>query len=214
MTTRKAVLVAAREVGIETAGRETLVTVLPFVVSLVVLAGVGFGPRRETLAAVAPALVWLVVLVAALPLASGVAAAERHDDAWDLLRALAPPTAVLAGKLAAMWLWLLACWAVASLLAVALLEAVWVPVAAVGGLLGTFGVAVTTVALGVLLPHGTRRPGLLAVLLLPGALPVLLAGAQIASGSGPWLPWVALLVAYDLATLVAAWAVFPTLLEE
>lgn len=214
MTGRAAALVAAREVGLEVAGRETLATVLPFVASLVVLAGVGFGPDRAVLAGVAPGLVWLVVLVAALPLAGGVATAERGDDAWDLLRGLVAPAALLAGKLAGLWLWLLACWAVASLLSVVLLEAVWRPVAAAGGLLGTFGVAVSIVVLGVLLPHGSRRPGLLALLLLPGSVPVLVAGAQVGTAGVASLPWLALLAGYDAATLVAAWAVFPTLLEE
>lgn len=211
---RQAVLVAGREMSLELAGRAVTTTALPFVTVLVVLAGLGFGPHRDVLAATAPGLVWLVVLVAALPLATGVAAAERRDDCWDLLRALSRPGALLFGKVAAVWLWLVTCWALASLLAGVLLAAPWRPVGIAGGLLGTLGVAASTVVLGVLLPDGSRRPGLLAVLLLPGAVPVLLAGTQVATVGVPATPWLVLLAAYDAVTLTAAWAVFPTLLED
>lgn len=211
---RQATLVAGREITLELAGRAVASTALPFVTALVVLAGLGFGPRQDVLAATAPGLVWLVVLVAALPLAPGVAGSERRDGCWDLLRALCRPAALLFGKVAAVWLWLLACWALASLLAGALLGAPWRPVAIAAGLLGTLGVATSVTVLGVLLPDGSQRPGLLAVLLLPGAVPVLLAGTQIATVGVPAPPWLALLAAYDAVTLTAAWAVFPTLLEE
>lgn len=213
-TTRAAVLVARRDIALEISGREAMITVLPFVAALIMLAGLGFGGRGPVLVAAAPGLVWLVVLVSAVPLARGVAAAERADGCWDLLRALAPPTALLAGKLAVLWLWLFTSWAVASLLAAVLLGAVWRPEVLVAGVLGTFGVAVTTVVLGVLLPHGARRPGLIAVLLLPGAVPVLVAGTHLATPAIPGLPWALLLTTYDVITLLTAYAVFPALLEE
>lgn len=211
---RQVALVAMREVRLEIAGREATVTVLPFVVALLVLAGLAFGVRPEIAAAVGPGLVWFVVLVAALPLARGVAAAEYAEGAWDVLRALTRPTALLGGKLTAMWLWLLACWLLAVTVAAVLLDVSWPAVAIAGGLLGTFGLAVSTVVLGVLLPTGTRRPGLLAVLLFPGAVPVLVAGTQLATPGVPALPWLALLASYDAITLLCAWAVFPALLEE
>lgn len=211
---RQAVLLAGREIALELAGRAVASTAVPFVTALVVLAGLGFGPRSGVLAATAPGLVWLVVLVAAMPLAPGVAGAERRDDCWDLLRALTRPAALLLGKAAAVWLWLLGCWALASVLVGALLAAPWRPVALAGGVLGTLGVATSIVVLGVLLPDGAQRPGLLAVLLLPGAVPVLLAGTQIATVGVPAAPWLALLAVYDAVTLTVAWAVFPTLLED
>ncbi|MPY99265.1 MAG: hypothetical protein GEU97_14935 [Actinophytocola sp.] len=213
-TARIAFSIARRDVSLELSGREASITVLPFVAALMMLAGLGLGGQGPVLSAAAPGLVWLVVLVSAIPLARGVAAAERADGCWDLLRALASPTALLAGKLAALWLWLLIAWAVASMLAVALLGAAWRPEAAVAGVLGTFGVAVTTVVLGVLLPHGARRPGLIAVLLVPGAVPVLIAGTHLAAPATSGLPWALLLASYDAISLITAYAVFPALLEE
>lgn len=212
--TRQAGAVAAREIALELAGRETAVTVLPFVGTLVLFGGLVLGPDPAALQAAAPGFTWVVVLVAAVPLARGVAAADRGCGAWDLLRALIGPFALFSGKLLALWSALVACWALASLLAVVMLGAALPPAAVAGGLLGTLGLAATTVVLGVLLPEGGRRPGLLAVLLLPGAVPVLLAGAQTSTPDVTPGPWLALLAVYDVLTLAAAWAIFPTLLEE
>jgi heme exporter protein B len=211
---RQVARVAVREAAVEAGTRETAVTVLPYVGVLVLAAGLGFGPVRAVLAAVGPGVVWLVVLVAAVPLAGGVAAAERAEDAWDVLRALASPAGILLGKTVGLWVRLGACWAVASLLAVGLLGAPLSPAAAAAGVLGLGGVAVATAVLGLVLPDGTRRPGLLAVLLLPATLPVLLAGTQAATAGVPAGPWLALLAVYDLVMFAAGWALAPALLEE
>jgi len=120
-TPRQSLLVLRRELAIEAVARETL-AVAPYVAALVLLGGLAFGPRPDVLTATAPGLVWLVVLVAAIPLAPIVAVAEQHDDAWDLLRSITRPSSLLAGKLA-VWLFLPAGWALATVLSVALLGA-------------------------------------------------------------------------------------------
>ncbi len=207
-------LVLRRELAIEAAARETLVTVGPYVAVLALLGGLAFGPRPEVLSATAPGLVWLIVLVTAIPLAPTLAVAEHHDDAWDLLRAITTPAALLAGKLAAVWLWLLAAWALATVLVLGLFGAGATGAGVVGGLIGTLGVAAITVLLGTLLPAATRRPALLAVLLLPAALPVLVAGTQTATAGVSAGAWLVLLALFDLLTLTVTWAVFPALLED
>lgn len=211
---RQATAVAVRELALEATSREASVTVLPFVAALIVLAGIGFGADPRVLAAVAPGLVWLVVVVAAVPLAPTVSVAERGDGCWDLLRALLSPTALLTGKLAALWLWLFACWAAATGLAVVLLGARWTGATLPAGVAGTLGLAGLVVMLGALLGAATRRPGLLAVLLLPASLPALLAGTQAMTPGVPADRWLALLVGFDALVLTLVWAVFPTLLEE
>lgn len=209
-----AVRVFTREVAVEFAGREVTTVVAPFVAAAVLLAGLGFGPVPDVLQAVAPGTVWLVILFTATLLARTVAAAEREEGSWDLLRAMVSPTALLAGKLAGVWLWLAAAWAVGTLLVSALFTAPPPGVAVLAGAFGTLGIAAVTTLFGVALPGGTQRPGTLAVLLLPAGLPALLAGVQVATtGASPW-PWLALLGAYDLIALTVAWAAFPILLEE
>lgn len=211
---RQALVLAGRDLTVEAAGRDTAVTVAPFAVAAVLLVGLGAGTAPETLAAVGPTVVWLVVLLAAVPVSGVLASQERQDGCWDLLRGLLQPTALLAGKVAVAWLLLSAVWAVTAVL-VAVLYTVTLPAAAVvAGVLGTLGVATVTVLFAVVVSAQTRRPGLLGVLVLPAALPVLLAGAQAAAAPETAVAWLALLGAYDAVALAVAWAVFPVLLEE
>lgn len=211
---RQGGLVLRRELALEAASRETLVTVAPYVAVLVLLGGLAFGPQAGVLTATGPGVVWLVVLVTAIPLAPTVAVTEQHDDAWDLLRAITTPSTLLAGKLAAVWLWLLAGWGLATALTVALFGAGATAAGLAGGLIGTLGVAAVTVLLGALLPAATRRPALLAVLLLPATLPALVAGTQTATTGVPATAWLVLLAVFDVLTLTVTWAVFPALLED
>jgi heme exporter protein B len=208
------VRVAARDVAVEASGREAATAVVPLVVAAVLLAGLGFGPRPDVLTAVAHGLSWLVVLFAAVPMARGVAAAERSEGCWDLLRAVVSPASLWAGKILALWLWLMVTWTLATVLSLVLFGATLAPATLLAGPLGTLGLAALTVAFGVLLAAAERRSGLLGVLLLPAGLPALLAGVQVSTpGTGSWR-WLVLLAAYDLVTLAATWAVFPVLLEE
>lgn len=211
---RAALTVVRRELDVEAAGREATSTVLPFVLAAVVLAGLSMGPVPDVLRTVGPGVVWLVVLFAAPTLARGVAAGERDEGTWDMLRGLLPATALLGGKVGGLWVHYLVTWAVAATLVAVMfpLPVPWSAVAA--GPLGTLGLAALTVAFGTLLAGVRRRAGLLAVLLLPLALPVLLAGVATATPGQSHLPWLALLAGYDALVLVAVWAVHPALLEE
>lgn len=211
---RQTALVFRRELAVEAAARETIVTVGPYVAVLILLGGLAFGPSPTALAATGPGLVWLVALVTAVPLAPSVTVAEAADDAWDLLRAVTAPGALLAGKLAAVWLWLLAAWALATGLVAGLLGVAPTGAGVLAGALGTLGLSAVTVLLGTLLPTSSRRPALLAVLLLPAAMPALVAGTQAATAGVAATAWLALLAVFDLLTVTLTWAVFPALLED
>lgn len=203
-----------RELTVEIAARETVSTLLPYVAALILLGGLAFGPRPTVMTAAGPGLVWLVVLVTAIPVAPSVAIAEQQDDAWDLLRCVVTPAALLGGKLLAVWAWLAASWGLATVLTQALFGAGATVAGILGGLVGTLGVAAVTVLLGTLMPSGTRRPALLAVLLLPATLPALVAGTQTATAGVAPAPWLALLVVFDLLSVILTWAVYPALLED
>lgn len=213
-TVRAVALLVAREARLELSGREALSTVVPFAAAATLLAGLAFAQGERVLAAVGPGTVWLVVLLSAPALARLAAAAERDEGCWDLLRCLVSPTVLLAGKTGGLWLQLTLVWVVAQAIGAVLFPvAVPWPVL-VAGPLGTLGLAVLTVALGSLLAGADRRGGLLAVLLLPLALPVLLAGSTLGTPGAPAAPWLALLTAYDLLIATTLWAVCPALLEE
>ena len=205
---------ARRELSLEAAGREAAVSVLPFSGSVILLAGLAFGPRPAVLAATAPGTLWLAVLLSAVPMTHRVAAAERSEGSWDVLRCLCSPTELLAGKAAAVWLGLAATWGVSAGLITVLFAAPLPSAAFPGAILGTLTLAVLTVVFGTITAGGTRRQGLLAVLLLPAALPVLLAGTQTATSGLDARPWLALLTASAVVALVAAWAVYPAVRED
>lgn len=211
---RDTVAVVARDLRVELAGRELSAAVLPFMAAAVLLAGIGFGSDPAVLAVVAPGLVWLLVLFAAVALARGVAAAEREDRCWDLLRGLVTPAALLAGKVAALWLELTGVWLVVTGLVAVLFGTAPTLGGVIAGPLGTLGIAAVTTVFGVTLGAGRASDALLAVLVLPAGLPVLLAGVEAGSASGNALPWLALLAAVAAVSTTLAWAVFPMLLEE
>jgi heme exporter protein B len=210
----QALAVFRRELAVERAGREALVTTVPFVAALVVLSGLAFGPSPRGLGLTGPGTAWLAVLVATVPLSRTVAGAEVAEDSWDALRGLVAPGALFAGKLLAVWAGLALTWVLAGGLVVVLFGVPVPPQALYGGGLGTLALAALTVGFGVLTASGPRRRGLLAALLLPSGLPALLAGTQLASTNVSVLPWAVLVTVYAAVVVVAAWAVFPALLEE
>lgn len=210
----QALAVLRREVAVERAGREALVTTAPFAAAFVVLAGLAFGPAPAELARTAPGAVWLAVLVATVPLARTVAAVEVADDSWDLVRGLVAPGALFAGKLLAAWSALALTWALAAGLVVVLFDARLPAAAAWGAAVGTLALAASTTTVGALTAFGTRRRGLLAALLLPAGLPALLAGTQLTTPGVPAAPWAVMMGVYAAVLLTASWAVFPALLEE
>lgn len=214
---RTAVAVARRDLAVEASDRHLSRVVVPFAVAGVLLAGLAFGPVPSVLDAVAPGLPWLVVLLLASPLSLTVADVEQHDGCWDLLRGLVSPAALLWGKLTVTWLWLAGTWTLVAALTIVVLDAELAAAALPAALLGTLGLAAAVVVYGTAAAtggSGRGGSGLLAALILPAGLPALLAGTQAAVPGVDPGPWLALLVAYDLAGLAVAWAVYPTLLEE
>lgn len=210
---RQVALLLRREAVVERGAWTTATTVLPSTVAAVVLAGLAVGPDRAVLRAAAPGIVWLVVLVTAVPLARVVAAAERSDDAWDLLRSLVHPTALLAAKVLWLWCALLLTWAVAAVLAVPALGASWPVLSLVVALLATLGLAAHLAVLGAVLGATGGRQAVLGTLVLVAGLPPVVAGAQSAVAPDA-LQWLVLVLAWDAVVLSVAWACFPLVVEE
>ena len=202
-----------REVRTEAAGREVSLELLPFAVAVVMLVALGLDLRPEVLVLAAPTVTWLVVITAAVPLARSVAAVEREDGTWELLRGVVPPGALVAGKVLWLWAALLFTWLASAGLALVLLQARWSLAALLGALVGTLGLAANTTALGLVLGAAARRAGLLGALVLPTAVPLMLAGVRLA-GETDHAAWLALLAVYDTVLLTALWALTPVLLEE
>jgi heme exporter protein B len=220
---RQAAAIAGKDLRIEVRGRYGLGTVLPFAGTLLITFGLSLGPGRSLLQQTAPGLLWLAVLFASVLSFRRAYDAESEDGALEGL-ALAPVdrAAVFLGKAAAVAVQL------------AVLEAAVVALVAVlfglslgrspGGLvaafgLGTVGLAAIGSLFGVLEGSPRAREAVFPLLVLPLAVPVLLAGVRATaiatSGRGSGMgSWLALLAAFDVVFVAAGTLVFGHLLDD
>lgn len=175
------------------------------------------GP--EGLEAAAGALWAAVILAVAVALGRAVEG-ERADGRLRYLRA-APvePATLYAAKAAAV---LLLAAAAEACLAVPFAVLFGVPAAGLARaapavLAGTAGLGASGTLLALVASHGRAREVLLPVLLLPIALPVVIAGVEATSAAfagEPAGPWPAILVAFVLLSSGASALLAPAVLEE
>jgi heme exporter protein B len=226
----QAVAIAGKDLRIEVRGRYAVATVLPFAATLLVVFGLSLGPGEAALLTTAPALLWLAVLFASVLSFRRAYEAETEDGALEGL-VLAPidRAAIFLGKAAAVAVQLLLLELV-SLLLVAVLfglsiwRAPFVLLAAF--VLGTVGLSAVGSLFGVLEASPRTREAVFPLLVLPLAVPVLLAGIKAtAAATGPsdlligGTPagagsWLLLLLAFDAVVLAAGTLVFGFLLDD
>lgn len=205
---RQTVLLARRDWRVETRSGDVLLVVAPFAVTALLIVAVAVGADAATLREIAPGLLWAVVLLFGSLVAVSASGREptAHRDALTMLgvdpaasfgaRAsvgaasvvlvqaiLAPATVVLYAPDLTGWTWLLPL----------------VPL--VGVALGALG------AIAASLTAGSRASStLVPMLVVPLALPVVVAGTQVIEGAvygasaGPWL---LLLVTLDIVIVTA-----------
>src|SRR6202790_1019098 len=169
--TRAAGVILAKELRTEFRSRELLGTTLVFVLIVIVLFSFTFNPTSEESRRFGPGLLWLAFLFAGSLMLQSSFLREQTNDTLAALR-LAPidPFSILAGKMAANFLFLL------------LVEVILLPVFAVlynvailpvlGPLLlilalGTIGLAATGTVFSAVAAHARMRELLLPLLLLP-----------------------------------------------
>lgn len=216
-------VILAKELKTEFRSRELLGTTLVFVLIVIVLFSFTFNPTASESRRFGPGLLWLAFLFAGSLMLQPSFLREQTNDTLSALR-LAPidPFSILAGKMAANFLFLL------------LVEVILLPVFAVlynvailpvlGQLililaLGTLGLATTGTVFSAVAAQARLRELLLPLLLLPVLAPVLIASTEATIGvlqdpsdlSGVWLTF---LVAFDVLFLTTAWLVGEYLLEE
>jgi heme exporter protein B len=228
---RDAWLVAGKDLRIELRSRVLLHQVLPFAALVLFLFAFALGPDHRVLSGAAPGLFWVAVLFLTVLAVQRSAAIEAGPGARDTLRlsGLEPP-GVFLGKTLAVVLEL-AVVEVLLGLGVDLLYGTGIrePGLLVGAsLAGTVGLAAAGTLYGSLTQSVRGRETLLPFLLLPVAVPVLLAGSHLwqaalrgqdvssalsgapVVGNGPWL---ALLTAFSLAYLALGVVVFGPIQE-
>ncbi len=219
---RQTVAVAMKDVRIESRGRHAFGAALPFVATMLFAFGLALGPGRSLLRSTAPGLMWLALLFAAVIAFRQAYRVESEDDAVEgLILSRIDAAAVFLGKAAAVALELLALETVVVLISLVLFDLSFVRqplVFVAASVLGTIGLSALGSLLGLLAEAPRTGEGLLPLLILPLATPVLLAGVRstaIASSGGAGAgAWIALLLAFDLSLLSVGSIVFEHVLEE
>lgn len=179
---------------------------LAFFLLVAILLPFAIGPEAPLLARVAPGILWVGALLASLMPVSTLFAADAADGTLDQLfvRGVAPETLAFA-RMLALWAGFGLPLLVAAPLAAAMLGMEWRMLALLlpalaGGALGLSALAVT--AAGVTL--GARGgAGLVALLVLPLAIPMLLFGSRPADGGAVGLAIAAALLLAALAPFAA-----------
>jgi heme exporter protein B len=216
-------VILAKELRTEFRSRELLGTTIVFVLIVIVLFSFTFDPTSSESRRFGPGLLWLAFLFAASLMFQPSFLREQTNDTLAALR-LAPidPFSILAGKMAANFLFLL------------LVEMILLPVFAVMYntaiiavlpqlilvlALGTIAMATTGTVFSAVSAQARLRELLLPLLILPVLAPVLIASTEATAGllrDPAELPrvWVTFLVAFDVIFLTAAWLVGEYLLEE
>jgi heme exporter protein B len=219
---RHAATISAKDVRAEIRSKHALATLLPFAATLLVSFGFAFGPGRDVLLRTAPGLLWMAVLFAAVIAARRAYQIESEDGALEgLVLAPVDKAAVFLGKAAAVALQLLVLIACALVLVVVLFDLTvrgpLVLAAAFG--LGAVGLAAVGGLFGVLAEAARTREALFPTLVLPLVTPVLVAGVRAtdlaATGrTDEAIPWLGLLVAFDVVFVSLGVLVFGFLMED
>jgi heme exporter protein B len=220
---RDGLLVAGKDLRIEARSRVALSQVVPFGVVALILFAFALGPDRTQMARGAPGLFWVAVLFCAVLAVQRSVSVESADSARDGLRLSGlDPAGLFLGKTAAVGAELLVLEGVLAVGVVLLYGAhivtPWLIV--VSCLLGAIGLAATGTLYGALSAGMRVRETLLPFLLLPIAVPVLLAGTRIwqaalATGvASQGTPWLRLLVVFDAVYLALGVVVFGPLVES
>lgn len=208
---------------VERRAKEGLNALAFFAVLLLFLFYFALGPDRERIRAALPGLFWLAFLLAGLLGLSRAFALEREHDCLDgLVLAPADKGAVYLGKVAGTTALMLAM-EVAFVVGTGVLYNLdlWgaLPRLLLVILAGTVGFAAVGTLFAAMTAQLRAREVLLPVLLLPLAVPVLLAAVRLTEavlageGSPDTGPWWQLLLGFDLVFLTAGLLTFEFVLE-
>jgi heme exporter protein B len=219
---RGALLVAGKDLRIESRSRVALQQILPFGGIVVVLFAFALDADRTLLSRAAPGLFWAAVLLAALLAVGRSFAVEEANRARDGLRLSGlDGGSVFLGKTAAIAVELFLLEVVLGVVVVVLYDVALhdALVLFCAALAATIGLAATGTVYGVLAGGLRARETLIPLLVLPAVTPVMLGGtrafqAALDDAPGDAWPWVQLLTAFAVLAVAAGVVVFGPLLEE
>jgi len=221
---RAAGLVAAKDLRLESRTHDAVGTVGLFALLILVTASFALPTGGPDRAGIAAGTLWMAILFASLLGIGRTQALESEEGCLDAL--LLAPVAreyLFLGKLAASLLFTVA---VEMALVPVLLLLMQVPVgsglalllAALG--LGTLGLVGSGCLFAVIAVRTRMRQALLPALVMPVAVPLMIASVQATGAAltgatvGANMHWLALLVGFDAMVLLVAVLAFPQLVEE
>lgn len=220
---REAWAVLRKDLAVERRAKEGANALGFFAVLLLFLFYFALGPDRERIRVALPGLLWLAFLLAGLLGLGRAFALERENDCLDgLILAPGDKGGVFLGKVAGTTALMLG-------MEIAFIAGtgffynldLWdaVPRLVVVAFFGTLGFAAVGTLFAAMTAQLRAREVLLPVLLLPLAVPVLLASVRLtewALAAEPWgaaLDWWQLLLGFDVVFLVVGLLVFEFVLE-
>ena len=214
--------VIAKDMAAEMHTREILSAMAVFAVLALLIFSFTLDLRGSAGRAAAPGVLWATIAFAGtLGLSRSMAREQQTGGMEGLLLAPIERTAIFFGKAVGNLILMLLMEVVLLPLGTALLDAplLRLPVLPVL-VLGTAGYAVIGTLLAAIAGHTRAREVLLAILLLPLAVPLLLAAVRATEGIIAGVPfaeiagWVRLLGAYDLIMIAIALVTFDAVVEE
>ncbi|HVE47953.1 MAG TPA: heme exporter protein CcmB [Acidimicrobiales bacterium] len=219
---RDAMLVAGKDLRIETRSRVATNQVAPFALLVLVLFGFALDPDRGTLARAAAGLFWVAVLFSSLLAIQRSYAVEATDGARDGLRLSGlDPAGIFLGKAAAVAVQL----AVLEVLLAAGIVILYgtdlagVPLLLATATAATVGLAAAGTVYGMVAAGLSVRETLLPLLLLPVVAPVLLGAtraweAALGLGVDDGWRWAQLLTVFACVYVALGVIAYGSLLED
>jgi heme exporter protein B len=219
---REARIVAGKDLRVEARSRVTLQQIVPFGVIVLILFAFAIDPDRGLLPRLAPGLFWAAVLLASLLAVNRAFAIEEANGARDGLRLSGLDGAsIFLGKAAAVAVELALLEVVLGIGVVVLYdvtprEGLMLLLAA---LAATIALAATGTVYGIVAAGLRVRETLVPLLVLPAVTPVMLGATRAfeaaldGSPSDGW-PWVQLLAACAVLSVIVGVLAFGPLLEE
>ena len=219
----KVVAIVAKDLTTEIRSRDMLSSMGAFAVLVIFVFAFAFDLRVARAAStVAPGVLWVVIAFAGMLGLNRSLSAEFDRGSFDGLR-LSPVdrSAIFVGKALGNFIFMSAVEAIVLPLFVVFFDLPFIkPMILVAIVLGTIGFAGVGTLLATMAASTRLRDVLLPILMLPVALPSLLAAVKCTAGAledAPftlWSNWLALLVAYDLALVGLAVLTFEFIVED
>lgn len=205
------VALARKDLRLELRARDTLPSMLLFVVATLVV--FHFALPSGTGDAPAYGLLWVALVFTTLVGLARAWAPEREAGALDaLLLAPTDRSAIWLGKTIAV-LAFLGVVEIVALPTFALLHAPLDGAALLGAALASFGLAVVGSLVAAMASAARGREVILPLLLLPLAIPLIVGGAGSAISPSPGM-YLAFLALYDAVFAILAWAAFEYVITE